>query len=66
MGVPHLLTMREFLKQNKEKAFLRSTLRDTLKQNHKMVKQNLDYLMHVEKIVIRTIRNDLEWYQWKE
>lgn len=63
MGVPHLEKLRDYLEKNAEKAFSRTILRDTLKQNFDTVKQNLGYLIAKEKVVIR-IEGDKELYQW--
>lgn len=56
--------LRDFLEKNAEKAFTRTVLRDTLKQNFDTVKQNLAYLIDKEKVVIRN-DGDNETYQWK-
>jgi len=64
MGVPHLEKLRDYLEQNADKAFSRTVLRDTLKQNFDTVKQNLAYLIDKEKVVIRN-DGDSETYQWK-
>ena len=64
MGVPHLENLRDFLEKNADKAFTRTVLRDTLKQNFDTVKQNLAYLIDKEKVVIR-IEGKQEMYQWK-
>jgi len=64
MGVPHLQKMRFFLRKNADENFSRTVLRDTLKQNFDTVKQNLAYLINIEKVVIRN-KTGKETYQWK-
>ena len=65
MGVPHLEKLRDFLESNAEKAYSRTELRDTLKQNFGTVKQNLKYLIEKEGTVERKEDTDKELYQWK-
>jgi len=64
MGVPHLEQLRDFMGTNPQKSFNRTELRDTLKQNFVTVKQNLTYLIDIEKVVIR-LPGEPELYQWK-
>jgi len=66
MGVPHLTKLREFMKGNADKAFSRTELRDTLKQNFNTVMQNLKYLQEVEGTVVQKQDSEKELYQWKK
>ena len=64
MGVPHLKQLRDFMGEFPRSSFNRTELRDTLKHNFVTVKQNLAYLIDVEKVVIR-LPGEPERYQWK-
>lgn len=65
MGVPHLTKLRDYLEKYAEESFSRTVLRNKLKQNYDTIKQNLAYLVNIEKVVIR-VDGDTELYQWKK
>ena len=65
MGVRHLKDLRKHLKQNAEKAFSRTELRDELKQNYPTILDNLDYLINQEKVVMQLDGDPLK-FQWKK
>jgi len=61
MGVRHLVTLREYLKKNKNKSFSATELRNELNQNYPQILDNLNYLMNQEGLVEQTGKK----YQWK-
>jgi len=65
MGVKHLKELREYLEQNKEKAFTRTELRDELKQNYPTILDNIDYLVDQEKLVEQLEGKPVK-FKWKK
>ena len=51
MGIIHLISLRNFLKKNKDKGYNKTYLRDQLKQNYSTIQDNLSYLVDIEKVV---------------
>ena len=67
MGVPHLEAMRVYFKKNPKRLFSKSDLRTALLQNYNTVKQNLDYLITTEKVVVEIKKEGKTTvYQWKQ
>ena len=65
MGLRHLRELRDYLEQNADKAFTRTTLRDELKQNYPTIQDNLAYLMDKENVVEQITREPAK-FQWKK
>lgn len=66
MGVKHLEELRVYLKKNKSKVFTQTQLRDHFNNDIKVIKENLIYLIEIEKSVKRLIKDNLICYKWKE
>ena len=52
MGVPHLESLRDYLRKNSTQMFSKTNLRNALLQNYNTINQNMKYLIEVERVAI--------------
>ena len=52
MGVPHLESLRDYLRKNPNRTFTKTNLRNALLQNYNTINQNMDYLIYTEMVAV--------------